>query len=231
MKTLVLKLYGPMQSWGDNSRFTTRHTRNEPTKSGVLGLLAAAQGRRRSDPLEDLAELRFGVRVDQPGELVRDFQTAIDWRSGRSMPLSTRYYLADAVFVAAVEGPEPLIDSLEDALESPGFPLYLGRRSCPANSDLVLGTSHRSLDEALRETPWQARPWHRHQRPKTVHLPVFRDAVQEERGDAQRDVPVSFDQTHRKYSWREVVTAEPVTQKNPAGGNHIDAFFEAVNSG
>ena len=76
MTVLLLRLAGPMQAWGDNSRFTRRDTRMIPTKSGVLGLLAAADGRRRTDPIEDLAGLRFGVRVDQPGQLQRDFQTA-----------------------------------------------------------------------------------------------------------------------------------------------------------
>ena len=41
MSVLLLRLAGPMQAWGDASRFTTRQTRTEPTKSGVLGLLAA----------------------------------------------------------------------------------------------------------------------------------------------------------------------------------------------
>lgn len=73
---LVLRLAGPMQSWGSSSRFTRRSTEAFPTKSALVGLLAAAQGRRRSDPIEDLAELRFAVRVDQPGQLLRDFHTA-----------------------------------------------------------------------------------------------------------------------------------------------------------
>ena len=78
MTVLLLRLAGPLQSWGDSSRFTTRATRREPTKSGVIGLLAAAQGRRRTDSIEDLLTLRFGVRTDQPGSVVRDFQTAMD---------------------------------------------------------------------------------------------------------------------------------------------------------
>lgn len=230
MTTLLLKLQAPMQAWGDDSRFTTRQTRSVPTKSGVLGLLAAAQGRRRTDPLKDLAELAFGVRVDQPGELLRDFQTAIDWRTGDAQPLSTRYYLADAAFLAAVEGPTPLIDALESALRTPGFPLYLGRRSCPVNHDLGIGQVSASLDSALRQQDWLARDWHRRRRPKRVHLPIYRDAAEGERGDSQRDVPISFDQRHRRYSWREVVTAEPVVVDNPDGRKSVDAFFEAVSS-
>ena len=74
--TLLLRLSGPMQSWGASSRFKQRATEQVPTKSGVLGLLAAAQGRQRTDDLQDLAALTFAVRVDQPGSLLRDYQTA-----------------------------------------------------------------------------------------------------------------------------------------------------------
>jgi len=42
MPTLLLRLAGPMQSWGLSSRFTIRDTSLEPSKSGVLGLLCAA---------------------------------------------------------------------------------------------------------------------------------------------------------------------------------------------
>ena len=49
--SLLLLLKGPMQSWGDESRYQTRATATTPTKSGIIGLIAAAQGRRRTDPV------------------------------------------------------------------------------------------------------------------------------------------------------------------------------------
>ena len=73
---LLLRLAGPLQSWGSASRFTRRGTDPQPTKSGIVGLLAAAEGRRREDPIEDLSGLRLGVRVERPGVLIGDFQTA-----------------------------------------------------------------------------------------------------------------------------------------------------------
>ena len=54
MTVLLLRLAGPMQAWGVKSRFTVRSTELAPTKSGVIGMLAAATGRRRTDPIEDL---------------------------------------------------------------------------------------------------------------------------------------------------------------------------------
>ena len=76
MTVLLLRLAGPLQSWGVKSRFTVRATELAPTKSGIIGMLAAAVGRRRTDPIEDLLSLRFGVRKDQPGRVIRDFHTA-----------------------------------------------------------------------------------------------------------------------------------------------------------
>lgn len=228
MSTLLLKLKAPMQAWGSESRYATRHTNTEPTKSGVLGLLAAAQGRRRTDPLEDLAALRFGVRVDQPGTLQRDFQTAIDWRTGKSQPLSYRYYLADAVFIAGVEGDPELLEILRAALHSPQFPLFLGRRSCPANHDILIGLSEKGLEQALRDEPWRASPRYRRERGKEVELPLHLDAEPGSVGDSRRDVPVSFDPTHRKYGWRQVATPHAVVKANEDGRDVVDPFFEAV---
>ena len=78
MATLLLRLAAPLQSWGADSKFEIRKTNREPTKSGVLGLLAAALGVRRDDDegLQELKTLRFGVRVDQEGGLLVDFHTA-----------------------------------------------------------------------------------------------------------------------------------------------------------
>ena len=67
MATLLLRLAAPLQSWGAESKFDTRRTGREPTKSGVIGLLAAALGIRRDADAEIQglsAALRFGVRVD-----------------------------------------------------------------------------------------------------------------------------------------------------------------------
>ena len=76
----MLRLAGPLQSWGGHSQFNRRDTSSEPTKSGILGLLAAAQGRRRQDPIEDLLTLRLGVRTDPAGSLLRDYHTVSNLR-------------------------------------------------------------------------------------------------------------------------------------------------------
>lgn len=220
MSVLLLRLAGPLQSWGAASRFTRRHTRTEPTKSGVLGLLAAAQGRRRTDPIEDLAALSFGVRVDQRGRIEPDFHTAIRRKDGKeeSMPLSYRYYLTDAVFVAGVAGDEELLRGLDEAVREPRFPLYLGRRSCAPTGEITLGVHDGGLEDALRITPWQARPWYRLEQGQLVLLDLILDA---EPGtpyaETARDVPLSFDPTMRQYGWRDVVRPAPVEMPNDIG--------------
>ena len=76
MPTLLLKLVAPMQSWGVQSNFTHRDTGFEPSKSGVIGLICAALGRDRAEPVDDLAALKMGVRVDRQGVVLKDYHTA-----------------------------------------------------------------------------------------------------------------------------------------------------------
>ena len=102
MATLLLRLAAPLQSWGSDSKFETRKTDREPTKSGVVGLLAAALGLRRDDTegLARLNGLRFAVRADQEGSLLVDFHTA---KSRDTSYVTYRHYLQDAVFLAGIE--------------------------------------------------------------------------------------------------------------------------------
>lgn len=227
MTVLLLRLAGPMQSWGVDSRFSRRETLRHPTKSGVLGLLAAAKGLRRTDPLQELLGLRFGVRVDQPGVLMHDFHTAHNWRTGASMPLSTRYYLADAVFVAAVEGDHELLTTLDRAVQRPKFPLFLGRRSCPVSGRVSLGVHSGELGAELAGCDWQAASWYRRQTVTQVPLPIYLDA---EDGSgvtvvAMPDEPVSFDPRRRVHGWRNV--AQTTVKKDNPDGRGVD-FFAAL---
>ncbi|SFE28978.1 CRISPR system Cascade subunit CasD [Actinacidiphila alni] len=215
MSVLLLRLAGPLQAWGSAARFARRTTENAPTKSGVLGLLAAAEGRERDADLGDLAALRYGVRIDQPGTRVRDFQTAHHGDTGKAMPLSERFYLADAVFVAALEGPVALIGRLDVAVRAPVWLPFLGRRSCPPSKPIDLGVREDTdLVTALGEVPWQASDWYRKSHGTPRELPVLLDCAPGQSPDQSfRDVPLSFDPRHRRYALRAVV-ADRV--RNPA---------------
>ena len=238
--SLVLRLAGPLQSWGAASQFNRRETANAPTKGGVIGLLAAAQGRRRSDPIEDLLALTLAVRTDQQGSLLRDYHTVSDYRGG-SLPsanvnakgqqqpaggkkthVTQRYYLQDAVFVAAVGGPADtsgLLGDLAWRLRRPKFPLALGRRACIPTMPLVLPyregdpggpTDVWPMDpvSALNVVPWQASASHRRKLasdrefPAWIDLPVTVDDLSGD--DVRTDVPRSFSLTYRGFATRRV---------------------------
>lgn len=234
--SLLLLLKGPLQSWGDESRFKTRATATTPTKSGVVGLIAAAQGRRRTDPVEDLAALSMAVRVDQSGSLLRDYQTAQRWQKDpkASAQLVTRYFLSDAAFVVALEADDRgLLEGFATALRNPTFPLFMGRRSCPVHPGLVIGVVDATAEEALRgHSTWYASEAHKAECPTTVSLAIYRDAQPNEPGAVPRqDVPVSFNPEHRKYGWRDVVRADDLEMDNPGGRameSHGDIFFDTV---
>lgn len=205
MSTLLLRLAAPLQSWGVASKFDIRDTAREPTKSGVIGLLAAALGRSRTENLDDLKDLYFGVRIDQPGILLRDYHTARQKKNVASF-VTTRYYLADAVFLVGLEGEENFLQKLAVALQNPVFPLYLGRRSCPPVGRLVLGLRERALRQAIEEEPWQACEWFQDKQLDQVKLTIVCDAQPNEPGAfLRRDLPVSFEQRHRQYGFRMVI--------------------------
>ncbi|GAB3393390.1 type I-E CRISPR-associated protein Cas5/CasD [Azotobacter armeniacus] len=162
MATLLLRLQGPMQSWGTTSRFDERDTQLEPSKSGVLGLICAALGRDRSEPLEDLAALRMGVRVDREGVPMRDYQTAtgVLIASGKAdfkrTVVSPRFYLADAVFLVGLEGADTtLLEHIQAALRAPVWSLALGRKSFVPSKPVFLpdGMQQADLLAALQTYP------------------------------------------------------------------------------
>lgn len=76
---LILRLDGPMQAWGTHTLEDFRPSNVYPTRSGLLGLLAACLGIERSDHIGQAAlaaSVEFSVRVD----------TAVE-RPGREQPI------------------------------------------------------------------------------------------------------------------------------------------------
>lgn len=214
MTTLLLRLAAPLQSWGVGAKFDRRGTERIPTKSGVIGLVAAALGRHRSESVEDLCALRFGVRVDRDGALLRDFHTAKK-KDEKDPYVTNRYYLSDAVFLAGLEGDHELLTVIEPALRFPVFPLFLGRRSCPPEGQVSLGIRNRTLLEALREEPWLVSDWAKKREMPEVHLRIVTDAMEDDKCVYfQRDVPESFDQIHRRFGFRRVYESAPLFLSN-----------------
>lgn len=165
MPTLLLRCAAPLQAWDTQSNFGVRTTGREPTKSGIIGLLCAALGRSRTEPIDDLTAARFGVRVDQEGDILRDWHTAGKGgylkASGaverKNLITSTRYYLSDAVFLVGLECDDrDFLHRLHQALRFPCWMLFLGRKSCPPSQPVFIkdGLVEADLMNALLQYPW-----------------------------------------------------------------------------
>lgn len=227
MVTLLLRLTGPMQSWGTRSRFGDRDTGREPSKSGVIGLLCAALGRARDEPLDDLAALTMGVRIDREGSIGRDYQTTGGgrWRGERygvvgpdgkpgGTVLSDRYYLADADFLVGLEAAtaeqEALLRELDAALAAPVWQLALGRKAfvpgvpprLPDAAPLGPGLRGGAVLDVLRAYPWQDALGKALQERVRFVL----DAEPGSTADVRPDVPLSFVPSARRFATRYVRT-------------------------
>lgn len=204
MPTLLLRLAGPLQSWGVSSKFDNRTSGHEPSRSGVIGMLASALGMSREDPLDVFSGLRFGVRIDQPGTVIHDFHTVHHPTNTNLKYITARDYLADAVFVVGLEGDSELLSRADAALRNPVYPLFLGRRSCPPSGPVSLGIRDLTLTEALEREPWAASEWFARMMPAEVSLETVCDSAEEDDGYFTWDMPVSFSQERREYTLRKV---------------------------
>ncbi|MEW6723607.1 MAG: type I-E CRISPR-associated protein Cas5/CasD [Bacillota bacterium] len=223
MKTLLLRLEGPMQSWGTTSRFTERDTGLEPSKSGVIGLLCAAMGKPRLERPEDgdfwprlsrLAGLRMGVRVDCPGKVGVDFQTAgggklghreygvakADRSKGESV-MSWRYYLQDASFLVGLESKDhELLEVLHAALKAPVWPIFLGRKSYVPGTPVYLPEG---LQDGDLLTVFARYPLSVAADGETVErVRVILDHPNPQGGEVRADVPLDF--ARRRFGLRHV---------------------------
>lgn len=229
MSTLLLRLTGPMQSWGTKSRFDIRDTEQAPSKSGVIGLLCAALGQPRDESRQDLPKiaelakvLRMGVRVDREGIMSRDYHTAgggsvrgvkkygVAKASGASPDTveSHRYFLADADFLVGLESNDHgLLERLHTAVANPVWPLYLGRKSFVPGRPVYLldGLKNAPLKEALAQYPWR---WRR--TPGELHPPdQIRLVLETDYGkgeEVHHDQPICFEIASRKHGIRHVTT-------------------------
>ena len=195
MSTLLLRLAAPLQAWGSDSKFNIRSTQREPTKSGVVGMIASAMGIQRNDDpkkLEPLNALRFGVRVDREGKLLKDFHMVHEMTGKRDSHVTTRFYLSDAVFLAALESDDnEYLSQIAYALENPVYPLFLGRRSCPPTLPIVLGIRSGKLVDTLKTEP-----------SLVDKVEPSRIVYDSDHGVTVCDKPISFSQLHRQYGFR-----------------------------
>lgn len=201
--TLLLRLSAPLQSWGSESVYDNRETDYMPTKSGVIGMVAAALGRKRDESFYDLANLEFGVRVDRQGVRLNDFQIT---QMGEKLNanLSNRVYLSDAIFLAGLSCENiEYLKELEFALTHPKFSMFLGRRSCPPTQPLVLGIRNQDLYQSLLAEEWLVPDWRRNRQFHFTDELRLRIVVDSGHGGGmKKDVPKSFSPFRREYTYR-----------------------------
>lgn len=213
MKTILLKLAGPLQSYGTKSHFETRETDYYPSKSAIIGLIAASLGYRRNDDenIQKLNSLSFGVRVDQPGTLMRDYHTASKYKvtSKQIVELdrtyvTNRYYLEDAVFTVAIGSEDDeYIEKIYSNLQKPYFQTYMGRRSLPLPYDYLIEINRLDVIGNLKTTPWNASGWYKKHAPNTLDIYCDSDLIKGSHSYRKRkDIVKSFSQKNRQFKYR-----------------------------
>lgn len=240
MKHLALYLRAPLQSWGASSQFGDRGTLDAPTRSGLLGLLAAACGIDKNDEAADrawlarAAALSLSVFAFRRGDRMADYHT-VGARYDRDDPwqkrmipttaetgkpknnatVTHRAYLADSVFGAILSGDDALVAEMAAALANPVWGVWLGRKSCVPTEPLLAGVFD-SVEAAKEALSARFRASLEHGGGRVGGLEgdaaVFEvaEALPADADDTLPDIPVSF--ARREYH------ARPVRQILPEGG-------------
>ena len=235
MKSVALRLEGPLQSWATQSKRGIRGTDREPSKSGVIGLVGAALGVERSDDeaVRSLGELTFAVRVDRPGSLLRDYHTSgggtfrgdssysvFGIKKGQAV-VSERFYLEGAIFLAALGGEEERIEEIGEALRDPRWPLFLGRRACPPSAPVFHGVHDGEPAEVLTSLP-RLLPFGADEGSATPADEALRVVVEcgPSEGDPRDDVPLSFRPGRRRHGRRYVkaISVDPPAARGSTQG-------------
>ncbi|MFE0887243.1 type I-E CRISPR-associated protein Cas5/CasD [Streptomyces rochei] len=248
MSGLLLRLAGPLQSWGERSAFTpVRDTAPFPTRSALIGMFAAAEGLGRNEAIPSrYHDLRLTVRVDRPGVRTVDYHTAgggfpkdrTPATSGGSNKgaavITRRHYLADAVFVVAVTAPDETVERLAHALTRPHWAPYLGRRACVPDEPFLLRPHVTDPEEELRtrvplsRTPPRT-PHADGQHTETItveflteHPPSTGEPANPAPTDVidVNDVPVSFAPHGRSHTGRRIHRTQVPVPRSLAGPPH-----------
>lgn len=153
MKYLVLNLKGHLMSFGEGDYWDVRGTNSFPTKSFVVGLIAAGLGYSRKDTekIRNISEsIGVACREDKHPTILRDYHTILDTKKAdgkknENAVVSPRYYLADASFTVLVGiKNESIKDQIINSFIDPVWPCYLGRKSCVPSSPIF---NHTEIDE------------------------------------------------------------------------------------
>lgn len=216
MPALAFYIDAPLQSWGASSKFQYRESNAFPTKSALVGIIAAAMGIDKNSEHEE-AELKPLInliatvvkiqKTGRPVTRITDFHTVgggYDKKSSLEkmhIPpkasgaafgtvITKRSYLNDAAFIAILEGEQSLLENVQSALFDPTWGVWFGRKTCLPASPLtptLADDAQSALDQLLERLPQHA------------PTPLEQFEYQQETTDGtfyQSDQPVAFGQHH-----------------------------------
>jgi CRISPR-associated protein Cas5/CasD subtype I-E len=161
--TVVMRICAPGQSWGVGSHFDNRDTGPVPSKTGIVGLLCNAGGIARDDltGIARVAAAHMAVRVDNPGRIREEFQTAqgvrsVHGRTSRTV-VSPRQYIEDGCFtVFLTYRNDSDAQDIHDWIGDPVRPLYCGRARYLSSAALTSHLIPDPDDIAQTQTAWEA---------------------------------------------------------------------------
>ena len=240
MQALAFYIDAPLQSWGSASKFQHRETNRFPTKSAIVGLIAAALGvdkhsENEAARLAPIIDLKLTVvRLEKklhPSSRVTDFHTVGGgydkkklWEK-MSIPhkasgapfgtvITRRSYLVDARFIALLEGDSVILEQIKKALENPKWGIWFGRKTCiPASplSPIIEDLKETALEAMLNFLPGEL--------PAPLETFEYQEEVTESPEDAnglfyQSDQPVAFGKHHGAVP--AAYRARGVLQNRPA---------------
>jgi len=216
---LVLRLEGPLQSWGFDSQYSRRKTGLMPTKSAIAGMCCAALGLPRGSVEEgaflvsfstiqmtSIAIPRNGVRNNLSVLRLEDYHTILKTRTAegklKNCHITHRQYLMDAAFGVLLEGSSSVMNRLAIALKDPVWGVWLGRKTCLPSAPIFAGLTE-NRDDALHLLIGE----------KPIESFTRQEDVQKfsEGHDSLPDTPVSFAIEHRLFSPRRVRITQGVS--------------------
>ena len=206
MRLLIMRLEGPLQSWGERSQWDNRDSALMPTKSGVIGMIACCMGISREDRrlIELHNKLTVAVRADIPGVLGADYHTVTSDRmmnaEGKEQErtiVSSRQYLQDASFLLVISSRDnALLDEIVCAFRHPVWTAFLGRKNCVPTCPLIPCDTNEfaSIEKAIEAFPLTERA-----DPKRLR---FRAEIDDPEGEFVRND--SLRSTERRFAMRRV---------------------------
>ncbi|WP_430875923.1 type I-E CRISPR-associated protein Cas5/CasD [Gilliamella sp. G0441] len=161
IKHLIFQIYAPLTSWGEPAVGEVRHSNIIPSRSAVLGFLAAALGIRRNDECIDVFNQHYHVAVRPFVDKSRwfsDFHTVQMPKANKKEVFYTRFdeirrnpqdletlltkreYYNDVYYqivITETKGAPYSVEQIKQALLTPVFHLYVGRKNSPLSLPLA----------------------------------------------------------------------------------------------